>query len=151
MTDSLNHQGLFQLLEYQISSPGITITTTITRDYLQKLTKVQAAISVHSFGNVLIYPWGYKVISEVVGDDSLRMDTVRDDSLRLDTSVTLGLKTRKSNTSVEFPLLPLPTTSAKRSSVVQVKNCFWFVLWSERVFLVDSSCFYHLKHSRTGK
>ena len=125
--DSLNHQGLFQLLEYQISSPGITIiitiTITITRDYLQKLTKVQAAISVHSFGNVLIYPWGYKVITVVVGDDSLRMDT----------SVTLGLKTRKSNTSVGFPLLPLPTTSVKRSSVVQVKNCFWFVLWSERV------------------
>ena len=95
MIDSLNHQGLFQLLEYQISSPGITITKTITitititRDYLQKLTKVQAAISVHSFGNVLIYPWGYKVITVVVGDDSLRMDTVRDDSLRLDTSVLL--------------------------------------------------------------
>ena len=64
---------IFLNLEYQISSPGITktititITITITRDYLQKLTKVQAAISVHSFGNVLIYPWGYKVIT-VTGD-----------------------------------------------------------------------------------
>ena len=31
------------------------------RDYLHSLRKVKAAISVHSFGNVLIYPWGYKV------------------------------------------------------------------------------------------
>ena len=28
------------------------------------MRKVQAAISVHSFGNVLIYPWGYKVTIE---------------------------------------------------------------------------------------
>ena len=31
------------------------------RDYLHSLRRVKAAISVHSFGNVLIYPWGYKV------------------------------------------------------------------------------------------
>ena len=28
------------------------------------MRNVKAAISVHSFGNVLIYPWGYKVTIE---------------------------------------------------------------------------------------
>ena len=35
------------------------------------MRKVQAAISVHSFGNVLIYPWGYKVTIE--DDDGILM------------------------------------------------------------------------------
>ena len=51
--DILTDFGLYQRL--------IVIST---RDYLQSLRNVQAAISVHSFGNVLIYPWGYKVTIE---------------------------------------------------------------------------------------
>ena len=142
------------------------ITITITRDYLQKLTKVQAAISVHSFGNVLIYPWGYKVISEVVGDDSLRMDT----------SVILGLKPGKATRASGSPCFPCQRhqpsdLQSYRSrivfglSFVVRESVFWlipvvfiiFIIWnilaqeSDMKLGLVSSCFWHLKHSLTGE
>jgi len=45
---------------FQGSHPFSEAESRALRDYLQSLRNVQAAISVHSFGNVLIYPWGYK-------------------------------------------------------------------------------------------
>merc|ERR1712032_1700757 len=45
---------------FQGSHPFSEVESRALRDYLQSLTNVKAAISVHSFGNVLIYPWGYK-------------------------------------------------------------------------------------------
>jgi len=45
---------------FQGSHPFSEAESRALRDYLQSLTQVKAAISVHSFGSVLIYPWGYK-------------------------------------------------------------------------------------------
>jgi len=46
---------------YQGSAPFSERESRALRDYLHSLPNVTVAVSVHSFGNVLIYPWGYKV------------------------------------------------------------------------------------------
>lgn len=45
---------------YQGKQPFSELESRTIRDYLHKQTNVRVAISVHSFGSVLIYPWGYK-------------------------------------------------------------------------------------------
>ena len=99
-----------------------------TRDYLQSLTNVQAAISVHSFGNVLIYPWGYKVtIEDDVGIMVRAVRSIRKSNNR--NIVNFGWKCglewitadqwiflRSRSTGVKFPLLPLPTRWARQFS-----------------------------------
>jgi len=45
---------------FQGPHPFSELESRALRDYLHSLRRVKAAISVHSFGNVLIYPWGYK-------------------------------------------------------------------------------------------
>ena len=46
------------------SHPFSELESITLRNYLHQLTAsstVTAAVSVHSFGSVIIYPWGYKV------------------------------------------------------------------------------------------
>lgn len=45
---------------YQGSHPFSELESITMRNYVHSLHNVAAAISIHSFGSVLIYPWGYK-------------------------------------------------------------------------------------------
>ena len=53
------------ILPFNLGSHPFSELESITlRNYLHQLTAsstVTAAVSVHSFGSVIIYPWGYKV------------------------------------------------------------------------------------------
>jgi len=44
---------------YQGPNPFSESESTAIKNYLAKLQNVKVAVSVHSFGNVFIYPWGY--------------------------------------------------------------------------------------------
>jgi len=48
---------------YKGSRPFSEVESRTIRDYLGSLSNVKAAVSVHSYGNVLIYPWGYKEVA----------------------------------------------------------------------------------------
>ena len=45
---------------YQGSHPFSELESITLRNYISKLSNVKAAVSIHSYGSVLIYPWGYK-------------------------------------------------------------------------------------------
>lgn len=44
---------------YQGPTPFSEAESKAIKDYIDKLQNIRVAVSVHSFGNVLIYPWGY--------------------------------------------------------------------------------------------
>jgi len=45
---------------YQGSHPFSELESITLRNYVAKLTNIRAAVSIHSYGSVIIYPWGYK-------------------------------------------------------------------------------------------
>ena len=36
------------------------LESNIIKDYIKSVKNIKAAVSVHSYGSVLIYPWGYR-------------------------------------------------------------------------------------------
>ena len=46
---------------YKGTKPFSEKESMAIRDHIQNNRGIQAAVSIHSYGNVLIYPWGYQV------------------------------------------------------------------------------------------
>ena len=45
---------------YQGTEPFSEKESQAIRDHIQSTSNIKAAVSIHSYGNVLIYPWGYQ-------------------------------------------------------------------------------------------
>lgn len=45
---------------YQGEKPFSELESNIIKDYITSVKNITAAVSVHSYGSVLIYPWGYR-------------------------------------------------------------------------------------------
>ena len=45
---------------FQGAHPLSELESTTISNYIKSTRNIKAAISIHSYGNVLIYPWGYK-------------------------------------------------------------------------------------------
>ena len=48
---------------YQGTHPFSELESITLRNYVTSLSNVRAAVSIHSYGSVLIYPWGYKTVA----------------------------------------------------------------------------------------
>ena len=45
---------------YQGPKPFSELESNIIKNYISRVKNIKAAVSVHSYGSVLIYPWGYR-------------------------------------------------------------------------------------------
>ena len=64
---------------YQGPRPLSEVEAVTIRNHIRDTENILAAVSIHSYGNVIIYPWGYKVSgngNQVCSDANIQFPSI---------------------------------------------------------------------------